>query len=440
MKGGGMSVRITQKTKKEEGMKKIVVLMLALCLAIPAISYAGTATSRWDLVIGGNIKFDVGYVDQNANSNYNASRRKSDRSDYQHGNFFMNGSESGLNFFVRGPDAWGAKTSAFIAMDFTGQWAKNGTNQQPTMTIGKLQFDWPNTSLSIGVQPQPIGQLPTFAGNTLGWGNNNEFDKGFPSVPQVVLTQRFAKVWSASIGAIQLSPPPAWNSSAASANDGWTRATYPGVEGAFGYSSDACGRIGPWTLTARIGGLYAREWHDVPGTDSYGDGWLADFTLLVPIIPEKNGDKTGALMFDGIAFTTQNSGVMMPAPAGAGSTGDVGGISGAWIGSYPRNGDWKAPVTSGYIVHGTYYFTDALYTNVWFGQAWANMSKSLMNGAGAIGVQNNQQLSVNFMYNVNPAIRLGLGWDQMYTRYAQGFGFEKKGTLNAFRSAVWYFF
>ena len=45
-------------------MKKILVIMLALFLAIPAISYAGSATSRWDLTIGGNIKFDVGWSDQ----------------------------------------------------------------------------------------------------------------------------------------------------------------------------------------------------------------------------------------------------------------------------------------------------------------------------------------------------------------------------------------
>ena len=37
--------------------------MLALFLAVPAISYAGSATSRWDLTIGGQIKFDVGWSD-----------------------------------------------------------------------------------------------------------------------------------------------------------------------------------------------------------------------------------------------------------------------------------------------------------------------------------------------------------------------------------------
>ena len=42
-------------------MKKIVVVMLALTLAIPAVSFAGSATSRWDLTIGGDIKTDFAY-------------------------------------------------------------------------------------------------------------------------------------------------------------------------------------------------------------------------------------------------------------------------------------------------------------------------------------------------------------------------------------------
>ena len=59
-----MSFCRTSKTKKEEGMKKTLVIMLALFLAIPAISYAGAVNSRWDMSIGGNIKFDVGWTDQ----------------------------------------------------------------------------------------------------------------------------------------------------------------------------------------------------------------------------------------------------------------------------------------------------------------------------------------------------------------------------------------
>ena len=46
-------------------MKKTVIVLLALFLALPAVSFAGSATSRWDMTIGGYVKFDMGYGSQN---------------------------------------------------------------------------------------------------------------------------------------------------------------------------------------------------------------------------------------------------------------------------------------------------------------------------------------------------------------------------------------
>ena len=63
MKEVELSFGSKPKIQKEEGMKKILVIMAVLLLAIPAISYAGSATSRWDLTIGGDVQFDVGWSD-----------------------------------------------------------------------------------------------------------------------------------------------------------------------------------------------------------------------------------------------------------------------------------------------------------------------------------------------------------------------------------------
>jgi hypothetical protein len=48
-------------------MKKILVLFVAVMLALPAMSYAGSATSRWDLTIGGMVKFDLQWANQALN-------------------------------------------------------------------------------------------------------------------------------------------------------------------------------------------------------------------------------------------------------------------------------------------------------------------------------------------------------------------------------------
>ena len=163
-----MSFCRTSKTNKEEGMKKTLVIMLALFLAIPAISYAGSATSRWDLTIGGNIKFDVGWQDQSgadvettcgpagtADRNPSAGNTTIYN---KYGTQMWGAGETSLNFFVKGPDAWGAKTHAFILADFTGFWgAAQITSGPPAaynnfdLLIAEMAFDWANTTPAIGV-------------------------------------------------------------------------------------------------------------------------------------------------------------------------------------------------------------------------------------------------------------------------------------------------
>ena len=57
-------------TEKEVRMKKFIVITFALFLAIPAISFAGSADSRWDVTIGGFIKADFGYTTQSQGADY----------------------------------------------------------------------------------------------------------------------------------------------------------------------------------------------------------------------------------------------------------------------------------------------------------------------------------------------------------------------------------
>ena len=83
------------------------------------------------------------------------------------------GGETGLNFFIKGPDAWGAKTHAFILGDFTGVWgaAQGGppTNYNTfNLLIAEMAFDWENTTLAMGVSGSFFGMVPTFA-NSASW-------------------------------------------------------------------------------------------------------------------------------------------------------------------------------------------------------------------------------------------------------------------------------
>ena len=102
-------------------MKKFLVLFVAVMLALPAMSYAGSASSRWDLTIGGMVKFDLMYADQALTPEVTFAERKSDTRESsrdEYGALTWASGESRLNFLVKGPDTWGAKTSAFIEGDF----------------------------------------------------------------------------------------------------------------------------------------------------------------------------------------------------------------------------------------------------------------------------------------------------------------------------------
>jgi hypothetical protein len=81
-------------------MKKVIVIVLALFLTLPAISLAGTATSRWDLTIGGFVKFDMGIADQGVGADYTTAQRASylgnQNIDDEYGNFYMASGEASL--------------------------------------------------------------------------------------------------------------------------------------------------------------------------------------------------------------------------------------------------------------------------------------------------------------------------------------------------------
>ena len=159
-------------------MKKVLVIVFALLLALPAASFAGNATSLWDLEIGGMVKFDEGWTTgdgggkpaQLRHALYRPSIPQSVATKY--GNQIWGTGETDLNFFIKGPDAFGAKTHAFILGDFIGRLdifgrASNNTalNTGNSATnygtfdliFANMGLDWANTSLLLGRAPRSSG-------------------------------------------------------------------------------------------------------------------------------------------------------------------------------------------------------------------------------------------------------------------------------------------
>ncbi len=442
-------------------MKKVVLVLLALFIAVPMVSDAGSATSRWDMTIGGFVKFDAGWNSQAQGGDYIFASPQSITGNYNliddYSNTFMAAGETRLGFYVKGPDAWGAKTSAVVEGDFR----QSGSYEAFRLRHAFMKFDWGTSDLVIGQTWQIWGLMPSF--NLLGVNEIGPMNKG-DRLPQITFTQRFAKYWSVAFGLI--SPYQPQLAGGTQAARGVLTATnqqriyqMPLVQAELGYKSDACGKIGPWMMQFALSGFAGKTKNarrigaaGTMWTDDDTDVWGAAFKTYVPIIPERKGSKAGALAITGQVFMAQGPHAFFgpwsydaytagPDPAGA-FVAQNATVTGGW----------------GEI---SYWFTNNVWINGLYGWGsynWSNAIRGLLvPGTGAAGnaaiasasVKEVQHTIVNLMWDVNPAIRFGIGWTHLETGYAdfQGVGLAtgtggggKSGSLDVGRIAAWYFF
>ena len=130
------------------------------------------------------------------------------------------------------------------------------------------------------------------------------------------------------------------------------------------------------------------------------------------------------------------------------------------IGAYNRGTslapDYAYPRVFGGWGQVTYFFTDKLFISGWYGQMDYNNSTRYKNLTSKGAYVNNNAITgetqylVNLSYDVNPAMRIGIEWDYIKTKYANygtpitgsnGLLYaDKTGSMNAFRFGAWYFF
>jgi hypothetical protein len=475
---------------KETRMKRAIIVVITFLLALPAIGFAGSATSRWDLTIGGYVKFDMGYATQGQGQDiYQASRSGNgayENMTDKYGNFYMYSGETRLNFLTIGPDAWGARTSAFIEADFRGNQSV-GTSTNSAGTFGLrhafMQLEWPNSKLVIGQTWQTWGFLPTWSSNILDNNDLSPFLKGMRQ-PLVRFEQTFAKAWTYKVGIISPTNTLGSNTSSSTgygAVDSYTRSQMPFFEGSFGWMSDKCGKIGPWMMLFSLDGFYGRQKqlsatgltatntaYSVSWRDKDVDAWGISFKGFIPIIPDKKGNKAGALSASGVIFYTQNPGFFQSSS----TSGSGGSANYSYNNIYYTGGpnntvlsltaaqqaaiSYSAPVQYGGWGQISYFITDKLYLNGWYGYVRSQVSDAwrLVNSTGTISgassngdaMVNNTQIIANILYDANSAVRMGFEYGWYNTRYAN-YAYSgstivgaKDGTAQSFRVGAWYFF
>jgi len=131
-------------------MKRIFVAVLAMLFALPAITQAGSVTSKYDVNIGGYVKMDLGWQNQDLGPDVRAAVRGSLPGNQnqldEYGSLYWYAGQTRLNMRVKGPDALGAKTSAFIEGDFRSAAGAGAFG----LRHAYMKFDWAQSSLLIG--------------------------------------------------------------------------------------------------------------------------------------------------------------------------------------------------------------------------------------------------------------------------------------------------
>jgi len=433
-------------------MKKFVLIALALLLAMPAASFAGSATSRWDVTIGGFVAFDVGWADQSVGADYLLPQRDdmwyglNENRDAKYGTTYWAAGFTRLNLAVKGPDTWGAKTSAYIEGEFTGATGAASSYGLLRLRHAFMNFDWGKYSLLMGQTWDAWGIIFP---DLLGRNEETPMRRGVRA-PQIRFTHKVTPEWWYYLMVFQPNADPqgTWNS----AVDDNNRSQVPHFAGELNWATDKCGKIGTDKLLFAAGGMWGQEKVTYKGVmkgtweDDNVDTWAVSFKGFIPIIPEKKGDKTGSLFMKGQITYGQNWRAYTNVAVKPYDS-DIVSVT---------NFDYTAPTAYGWYAQLGFYFTNTVWANVFYGQYVNNLSDRYSNqmskGAyvNATALEAYNHWAVNMFYDPSPAVRLGIQYSNItarYANYATAAGsaitdglLRPNGSLNAVRFQAQYFF
>jgi hypothetical protein len=424
-----------------------VVVALAMFLALPAVTQAGSVTSKYDVSIGGYVKMDLGWQNQDQGPDVRAAVRGSlpdnqNRLD-EYGSLYWYAGQTRLNMRVKGPDALGAKTSAFIEGDFRSA-AGAGVFG---LRHAYMKFDWAQSSLLIGQYWNDWGYIAS--ASIVDDGLLKPMGRGTRQ-PQIRYTYDINKSWSFFAGIFSEYNTLAAGTATANAQNDNARSQLPHFMGEITYKTDACGKIGSFPLRFSLGGFYGKEkktYRNVTNTkwnDDSVNSWTVALKGYIPIIPEKKGNKAGAFGFTGAAYMGQNNALYY-------SNGPSASYDSALN---PNAAYYSAAAASNYGGWGqlSYYITNDVSVNGAYGTFSNNFTPNTFRAVGANAIRTNQHMFANILWDVNPAVRFGLEFARIMTGYAAYGGadatngasttknLDRSGTVDSVRVAAWYFF
>lgn len=442
-------------------MRKVLFVMVLLL--VPALSFAGTATSRWDLTIGGYIKAEFGYSDQQRGQvniiPYREAVTGFESYGADYGTYFSSAIQTRFSFSIKGPDAMGLKTSAFIEADFYN-WAVSAWHDnawQRSFTLGNLRLRHANIRLTDKKVSYLIGQASQAFGTPCGTGQalllavpwfSATYPIGGARMPQLDVEFEPAKDVKFLIGAFINNNILASTGTTSGDVDFYTMGT-PYIQARLTYSTGDFGKIGRDQFTFILAGFYGRDKRVCatatgacaplnPGaayatlyTDKT-DSWGLSANLFVPVVSAKKEDKTGSVGFSIFAFAMQN-------PGDQGIPGAI--FSAGSQAPYRKpDGTWTSLVVRGWGPQAYVYLTDKLLFLAAYADTRANMSTAYR-AANPGNLETRKAWVFLLNYDPNPALRFTIDWERDKVKFAgPAANLKRTGTMDVYRLSAFYFF
>lgn len=413
--------------------------------------------SKFNLSIGGYVKLDYAYNSANLGSNgvitpasgaipsgaisgtgpNSATFAGQDQSVFSL-------KQSRIWFKIDGPPLVGAKTGAYLEVDFYGDNSAAAESPMPRLRHAYGTIDWPKTQVLFG---QYWDMFAPMIASTEDFRTAAPQGAPYgPRVPQIRLTQKVnftADQGLKLVFALQDPNQTGDNQSTVTGQYG------PSVNyaGQIFYVSKSLGLAPGYLslsmnpLTVGFFGLYGTEKAPSNGNSSLSS-WGYGLYAFAPLHGSKDGvNRAMTVAFEGQAYAAGNLAYSSATAQSVVGTTQAGVTPGTTSNTFNATGNQKPARNWGFIGQLKFFPTQDLGFTAGYGTRYA-----LSNGDYA-GIPNyqrqSQQIYANVTYDVNAAIRLATEWQNIETKYGNVnsvAGAEASGVDNTVRLCAYYFF
>jgi hypothetical protein len=448
-------------------MKKFIVCAVVLALLVPVAAFA-----KAEFSLGGYVKMLVAWDSTQVNTWLYFPVARNNDPNNQHGRLKFDAGNTRMNFTIKGPKLWGAKTMAYIEWDFD-----NNGNQAPAgyaatnkerLAVRHLffRFNWPETELLMG---QYWSMLTEEVPETVNFGAATT--AGFPFIrePQIRLTQSFGVGGGKLLVSAAVCQPMnglwglALNGNQTTLNNQWggESSETPRLEGRLKYSVDLWGKAAFWgkprPFSVRVGAAWQRERFRgynnvalsafgetavvaVPNCftkQEYLDKWFVEASAFVPLIPTHTQNLAGTASLLTQWWVGRGMDTFIEDRPNDASYMTVSNFVDIGGGNFFRYCDRELMRRFGGFIQLQYYFTNQWYVNgVWAINRAFGVNRNTWLGERNIVApfnnladpwRSNQHFYASLWYRPIQAVKFGLEYTYVRSDYFQ----QTRPTVNS---------